>query len=155
MVEKRIETLLAEKFTEQEFQDCFLVETKLLPNNKLEIFIDCDSGVSLEKCRAISRYLEEYLDAEGMIGEKYVLEVSSPGIGRPLLLKRQYRNNINRKVEVKLRSGNRLKGILLEVQETGILLQEHRKQGNKKKKLVIDHTIAFDDIEKTVVKVTF
>ena len=92
MIEDRIVELLGAKFEEEEFRDCFLVETKFHGNNKLEVFIDCDNGLTFEKCQKISRYLESFIDEKQWLGEKYVLDVSSPGIGRPLILKRQYQN---------------------------------------------------------------
>ena len=84
MIEQTIPQLLAEKFQESEFDDFFLVDLKLGINNKLEVFVDSDSQVTFEKCRKISRFLEEHLDQEGWLGDRYVLEVSSPGVGRPL-----------------------------------------------------------------------
>ena len=104
MVESKIESLLEVKFQEEEFTDCFLIEVKLHANKKLDVFIDSDAGVTFEKCQKISRYLEQYLDEEGWLGDSYVLEVSSPGISRPLKLLRQYPRNIGRKVEVRFLS---------------------------------------------------
>ena len=85
MIEAKIESLLQDKFKEEGFTDCFLLEVKLHANRKLDVFIDSDTGITFGKCQTISRYLEQYLDEEGWLGESYVLEVSSPGVGRPLL----------------------------------------------------------------------
>ena len=108
MIVEKITDLLDKKFTEEDFSDCFLVDIKAHAHNKIDVFIDSDSGVTFEKCQKISRYLERFIDENGWLGEKYVLEVSSPGISRPLKFKRQYAKNIGRKVEVKgPRSGPR------------------------------------------------
>lgn len=48
-------------------------------------------GVTLEDCGRVSRELEAFLDAEERLGQKYVLEVSSPGVERPLVRTRDYR----------------------------------------------------------------
>jgi ribosome maturation factor RimP len=48
------------------------------------------TGITLEECRRISRVLEEYLDAVPSVPEKYVLEVSSPGVERPLVQDRDF-----------------------------------------------------------------
>jgi len=157
MIDK-IERLLADKFQhETDFQDCFLIESKLLPTNKLEIYVDSDSGITFEKCRKISRYLEEYIDTEGWLGEKYTLEVSSPGIGRPLKFARQYPKNIGRKVEVKLIEGGKKTGTLINVSDSSITIEykERIKEGKKKKTLVIQDEISFDEIAQTLVKITF
>lgn len=157
MIEQQIESLLATKFEEEEFQDCFLIEVNHHPSNKLDVFIDSDSGVTFEKCQKISRYLEAILDEQGWIGEKYVLEVSSPGISRPLRLWRQYKKNTGRTLEVTLKDGTKKEGLLSEVQEDLILLEETviELEGKKKIKKQVLTPVAFDNIKKTIVKISF
>lgn len=157
MVQEKIEALIDEKFQEPEFADCFLIEIKLHSSNKLDVFIDSDSGITFAKCRRISRYLEQYLDEHQWLGEKYVLEVSSPGVDRPLRLLRQYKKNIGRKVEVSLQEGKPKEGILKAVNETGLFLEEKVRvqEGKRKKTLVQETEIPFEDIVKTIVKVSF
>ena len=125
-MEERIRELLDTKFQEQAFQDCFLVELHLHGGNKLEVFIDCDSGVTLEKCQQVSRFLEAHIEENQWLGEKYTLDVSSPGLSRPLKLWRQYRKNIGRTVAATLLDGEVRTGILKEVHEDYILLEEKR-----------------------------
>jgi len=50
----------------------------------LRVFVDADEGVSLEHCSKVSRELSYYLDVEDLIEHAYQLEVSSPGLERPL-----------------------------------------------------------------------
>ena len=100
-VEGKITQLLEQKFKEEDYQDCFLVEVNLKGNNRLEVYIDRDEGLSISICKKISRYLEETLDSQLWLGEKYTLEVSSPGVDRPLKLRRQYIKNVGRNFEVK------------------------------------------------------
>jgi len=157
VVEDKIKALLEEKFREDAFSDCFLVDLKLHANNKLEVFIDSDFGISFEQCQKISRYLEQYLDEEQWLGEKYVLEVSSPGVGRPLMMQRQYPKNVGRKVEVKLKEGGKRSGVLKEVEEDRIVLEEkvRTKEGKRKKTELVETEIDFNSIEETKVKITF
>ncbi|MCI4648871.1 ribosome assembly cofactor RimP [Phaeodactylibacter sp.] len=157
MVEDKIAALLEEKFREDAFADCFLVDLKLHAHNKLDVFLDSDFGITFEKCHKISRYLEQYLDEEQWLGEKYVLEVSSPGISRPLVMQRQYPRNIGRKVEVKLNDGDKRTGTLIEVEEDHIVLEEKVRvqEGKRKKTEVVETEISFSSIEHTKVKVTF
>jgi len=155
---ERIVQLLEEKFAaDAAFSDCFTVEIELKPGNRLAVFLDSDSGMTFEKCQKISRHLESYLDTNGWLGSKYVLEVSSPGIGRPLKFLRQYRNNIGRTVDITLKDGSREKGALQSADETRVVLLQKvtEKQGKKKKEVELEKPIAFDQIEKTVVKATF
>ncbi len=156
MIEEHITDLLEVKFQEAEFSDCFLIEIKHT-NKKLEVFIDSDTGVTFEKCQKISRYLEQHIDEEGWLGEKYVLEVSSPGVSRPLTVWRQYPRNIGRKVEVTLNDGLKKTGVLLAVAEQEITIEEKIRiqEGKKKKTKVVQTPVPFDAIRKTVVKISF
>ncbi|NJL73839.1 MAG: ribosome maturation factor [Saprospiraceae bacterium] len=158
MIEERIVELLDKKWEEPEWESCFVVEVKHhQKTNKLEVFIDSDAGMTFEKCQKISRYLESVLDVELWLGEKYVLEVSSPGVGRPLKLKRQYFKNIGRTLEVRWNEDNTTEGLLKEANELGISI-EHEIQvveGNKKHKQNILTFIPFEAIKSTKVKVVF
>lgn len=156
-MEAKIHDLLEEKFAEEEFADCFLIELKLYPNNKLDVFLDSDTGITLERCRKISRYLEAYLDESGQLGEKYTLEVSSPGVSRPLQLTRQYPKHVGRKLKVKLKDGSELEGVLQTVDEEAITIERKivEKDGKKKKRLKVSTEIPFADIKETIVQVSF
>ena len=156
MVERKLEKLLLEKFKEEEFADCFVVEIQQ-NNSKVSVFVDSDSNMDFTKCRKISRYLEEFIDENKWLGEKYTLDVSSPGIGRPLKFPRQYKKNVGRKVEVTPKGEKAIKGTLVEANDEGILIEEkvRVKEGKKKVNKIIQTKLAFDDIKKTVVKISF
>jgi ribosome maturation factor RimP len=157
VIEEKIVDLLTEKFQEEGFQDCFLVEIKLSQHNKVEVFLECDSGLTFRKCQKISRYLESFIDEEQWLGEKYTLDVSSPGIGKPLKMNRQYRINIGRRVEVFLLEGKPQTGKLIEVDNDSITIEYEItvKEGKKKRKEMTQQNILFENIKKTVVKVSF
>jgi ribosome maturation factor RimP len=155
---ERITKLLEEKYaTDEAFADCFTVDIELKPGQKLSVFADSDSGMNFEKCQKISRYLESFLDANGWLGDKYVLEVSSPGVGRPLKFPRQYRNNIGRTVTVKLTDKTEQTGILKSADDAQIVLAQTiiEKEGKKKKEVPVELPVPYDKIEKTVVKISF
>ncbi len=155
---ERVAKLLEDKYTQDEtFADCFTVELELKPGQKLLVFADSDSGMSFEKCQKLSRYLESHIDAHGWLGEKYVLEVSSPGIGRPFKFLRQYRNNLGRNVEVTLKDKTRQTGLLKAAEETHITLESTQilREGKKKIETLVQTPIPFEQIEKTVVKLAF
>ena len=157
-ITERITQLLEEKYTTDEaFADCFTVEIEMKPGNKLYVFADSDSGMTFEKCQKISRFLESHLDTNGWLGEKYVLEVSSPGIGRPFKFLRQYRNNIGRTLEVTLLDKTRQTGVLKAVDEQQVLLsrKEIQREGKKKKEVELEIPVPLTQIEKAVVKLAF
>lgn len=155
----KIERLLAEKFQEEEFSDCYIVEIEHPADNRLNVFLDSDSGITFEKCRKISRYLESFIDEEGWMGEKYTLDVSSPGITRPLKLKRQYTKNVGRKVKVKTTNEDEkeVAGQLIEVTDEKIVVEysERIKEGKKKRTVVIQKEIPFEEIKETKIQISF
>lgn len=156
-VEEKIIDLLEEKFTEPEFSNCFWLDVKLHAGKKLEIIIDCDTGVTFTTCRQISRHLENVIDQEQWLGPKYTLEVSSPGTDRPLQLPRQYKKHLGRKLEVKTKGGDEYEGRLSEITEEAITLdyKVRRKEGKRKVTEEVQTTIAFAAIEKAKVKISF
>lgn len=147
-----------DKLKEEGWDDCFIVDIQHHSGNKVEVFIDSDSGISFHKCRRVSRHIEAVLDEELWLGEKYTLDVSSPGIGRPLQLKRQYIKNIGRNLKVKLPVGEgKEEGKLVGVEDDHIILerQEVRKEGKKKIKEMVRINIPFDNIREATVQISF
>ena len=121
---KLVENLLDQKFKEEEFNDCFLVDLEYSNvSNKLQVFIDSDTEFGFIKCRRISRYLEAHFDENETLGEKYTLEVSSPGLSRPLKFKRQYFKNVGRTLKVELSVGGNVQGKIKEVDDQKIVLE--------------------------------
>jgi ribosome maturation factor RimP len=66
----------------------------------VQVFLDTDIGVTIDQCAEISRKLASEIDSERVIETSYRLEVSSPGIDKPLKLLRQYHKNIGRRFKV-------------------------------------------------------
>ena len=117
-INERIENLLTEKFNgDPDFADCFTVEISLKPGKLLEVFVDADGPMDFMRCQKLSRFLESHLDENNWLGETYTLEVSSPGIGRPLKFLRQFIKNVGRTVEIKLANDAIEEGILLKADE--------------------------------------
>lgn len=123
--------------TEQVLQnfDLFLVDIELKGsqgNRIVWIFVESEHGnVSLDACAEVSRELEFLLDAAGWRGKKYTLNVSSPGLDRPLKDIRQYVNNLGRKATVIYeKSGENVQeeGKLVSADGDSIVLQKDSKQ---------------------------
>jgi len=153
----QVTTMLDEYFTtEEDFADCFVVDVTQSAT-RLEVFIDSDSGMTFRKCQRISRFLEAWLDEEQPLGDKYTLNVSSPGVDRPLKFQRQYAKNQGRTLEVTTTEGEKFKGELKTVADDGIVLtaKVRRKEGKRKVTVVEDTEISYDAIKKAIVKISF
>jgi ribosome maturation factor RimP len=75
--------------------DTFLVEVKMTPGNQVTVLLDADKGITIEKCTSINKALYKYMEESGLFEDgNFSLEVSSPGIDKPLKLHRQYKKNI-------------------------------------------------------------
>src|SRR6187402_2150672 len=99
-IEKRVIQLVEEKIADR--PDLFLVDVQMHGSGILSILVDGDQGISIQDCVAISRHVGFHLEEENVIEQAYNLEVSSPGVGEPLKLVRQYKKNIGRDLSVKL-----------------------------------------------------
>jgi ribosome maturation factor RimP len=155
---ERIAQLMDEKYASDEaFSDCFTVEIESKPGPTLRIFVDADSAMTFEKCQKLSRYVESHLDTNGWLGEKYVLEVSSPGVGRPLKFLRQYLKNIGRSLEVTLLDKTQQTGVLKSADEAQVVLAQTvvERDGKKKKTIELDTAIPMAQIDKAIIKITF
>jgi len=148
-IERTIRELLEEKFQTEEYKDCFVVEIRMGKNAHIQVFMDCEQGVDLEKCGQISRHLEAWLDESQVLGEKYTLEVSSPGVDRPLI-KRQYPKNIGRHIQIKRTDGDTVTGKLVQVDETRVGIEW---EGAKKETKFLE--IGFDEIQEAIIIVRF
>ena len=129
MIENKIEELLLEKFKEEEFKDCFLIEINMTSKKTIEIILDADEGLTLEKCQRVSRYIENYLDTELPMGDDYTIEVSSPGVSRALMYQRQYPKHIGRTLQITCHPEKLSKGVLSDNVEPNVTASEARQEG--------------------------
>ena len=85
----------------------------------LRIFIERDTGVTINDCAQVSRQVSAILDVEDPIAGEYMLEVSSPGTDRPLFTVEQFQQHCGEEVDIRMRSpidGRRkFKGMLQDV----------------------------------------
>ncbi|UAY52033.1 ribosome assembly cofactor RimP [Ferruginibacter albus] len=147
-----IESLVKELLPENE--DIFLVSVKIKPTNNIKIFLDADSGLSIEKCIKINRALYKVIEEKGWYPDgDFSLEVSSPGLDEPLKLLRQYKKNIGRNVEVTLNDDKKQEGKLLAVNEETVTLEQH--EGKGKKAITKITGIPFADIRQTKIQIVF
>lgn len=155
ITKEKITELLQEYLTEVE--NVFLVEVKNTPDNKIKVFLDSKGILSLEDCIVASRWLEEKLDREV---EDFELQVSSAGIGNPFKVVEQYKKAIGKQIEIALRDGRKLHGILLAFEaETAVRIEVAKKvvvEGKKKKQIVQEEEIIpLSEINTTKEIITF
>ena len=92
----------------------------------VQVFIDTDAGVKIEQCAEASRELNRVLENAQLVDGAFRLEVSSPGLDRPLKLLRQYKKNIGREFNVRYQAQaetKALRGTLQGVDESRITFQ--------------------------------
>lgn len=140
----------------EENPSLFLIELKFLPENKIYVEVDGDTGVSLKECIRISREIEHDFDREE---EDFSLEVTSPDVANPLKVNRQYKKNINRILEVRLQDNTKVEGVLKVVSEDSIELEwkarEPKPIGKGKVTVVKNATVLFSSILEAKVKIIF
>jgi len=137
-----------------------LVRVRLYDNNGLTLQIMAersDGSMTVGECEALSKAISPVLDVEDPVPQAYNLEVSSPGIDRPLKFPRQYKKNVGRKMDVQTIEGEKYSGQLIQVTETGIILEYkvRIKEGKKKRTEVIQTPLTFENIKKAIVKFSF
>jgi len=156
VIEDKIKALLEEKFQEEDFNDCYVIEVQQ-NNSKVQVFIDSDGDLSLGRCTKISRHLEAIIDENEWLGPKYILEVSSPGASKPLV-ERQYKKHVGRKVSI-LEEGSEeaIEAKLMEVSDDKLRVFYVVVTREKKKKIKneIDRWIDFANINEIKVIISF
>lgn len=92
----------------------------------LRVYADKPGGITIDDCVMISRALEEKLDAADKIKDAYILEVSSPGLTRPLKKERDFARSIGKLVDIKLYKAvngmKELTGVLESFTETSVTI---------------------------------
>ena len=133
----------------------YLVDV-IIKSDNIIVEIDNDKGVCINDCENLSRYLEERLD---LSAKNFELEVGSAGITSPFKILRKKKKNVGNEVEVLLKEGKKLTGVLKEATEEGILLTVEKKikpEGGKRKITVQeDIPYTFDNIKSTKYLIRF
>ncbi|MDZ7607532.1 MAG: ribosome maturation factor RimP [Cyclobacteriaceae bacterium] len=138
-----------------ENKNIFLVDVNVKGNaghQKVLVFIDGDESFGIDECSAISHRLGDILEEKQWITENYTIEVSSPGVDKPLKFPRQYPKHIGRDLEVVMKDKAKLVGRLAGVDAENIIIIP---AGGKQKKNEKDAQVklAFSEIEKAKVLV--
>ena len=100
--ESKTEALLAPIIEEMKLELVDVEYVKEAGENYLRAYIDKEGGVDINDCEAVSRRLSDLLDEKDFIPDAYILEVSSPGLGRQLKKDKDFVRENGKEVEVKL-----------------------------------------------------
>ncbi|MHB8131975.1 MAG: ribosome maturation factor RimP [Mobilitalea sp.] len=100
--EQKVSTLLEPILAANHFELYDVEYVKEGGNWYLRAYIDKENGINVDDCVLVSRALSDLLDKHDFIEEAYILEVSSPGLGRQLKRDRHFEKSIGEEVEVKL-----------------------------------------------------
>jgi len=102
-------------------------------------------GITVDECAQVSRAIEAWLDASGVLGNRYVLEVSSPGIERPLRWREHWERFRGREVQVRIRGRHRLRATIEGVRSDDVVVL--RPRGGE------PEDVALEDIEEATLAV--
>lgn len=146
--EMRTEQLLEPIVSEHGFEVVDVEYVKEGSNWYLRAYIDKQGGITIDDLEMVSRALSDKLDEADFVSDAYILEVSSPGLGRPLKKEKDFARNIGEEVEVHLyRAINKKKeyvGLLKNYDKESFVIEEE--DGNE---------ITFNKAEVALVRLTF
>ncbi|NNL16826.1 MAG: ribosome assembly cofactor RimP [Flavobacteriaceae bacterium] len=153
MLEEKVKELLEKALKER--PELFLIDLFVLDDNQIKVVIDGDNNILVEDCMFISRAIEHNLNRDD---QDFSLEVTSAGATSPLQLKRQYKKNIGRILNVRT-SSNVFEGKLMETDDEGISLtwktRERKPVGKGKVTVQKQEKIAYNDILEAKVMLKF
>jgi len=149
---------LSEKITELvqpvvESAGFFLEDVHVLsPGNHriITCIVDGQTPLNLDQATSVSRDISELLDSADFMGETaFTLEVTSPGVDRPLTLPRHWQKNLKRLVKVVKLDGLVVNGRITAVEDAHAILIEVIKGKSK------EHSVAFADVKRATVEIEF
>ena len=132
--------------------DIFVVDISVSPANAIKVVLDADSGLSIDKCVAVSRQVEHNLDRDA---EDFSLEVTSFGLTQPLKLKRQYIKNTGRNMKLQLNDGTVFTGKLVEVDGDSLHLIKSLTKKEVKEGVDPAFVVELQDVKEAKVEISF
>ena len=99
--EQKAEALLEPIVAEHDFELVDVEYVKEGSNFYLRAYIDKPEGITVDDCEVVSRTFSQKLDEEDFIEDTYIMEVSSPGLGRPLKKEKDFARSIGEEVEIR------------------------------------------------------
>ena len=154
MIDKNVVTRIVDEWLTG--KDYFLVDVNISQDDKIVVEIDHAEGVYIDDCVDLSRYIESKLDRDK---EDFELEVGSAGIGQPFKVLQQYKNYIDKEVEVMTNANQKYTGILKDADTDHFTVTVEKKvkpEGAKRPKIVPeDIPLKYDEIKYTKYLIRF
>lgn len=116
MIDKQEIIDLTDQFLLVSESESYLIDVTVSRDNEIVITLDNDEAIDIDECAALSQYIDEHMDRDK---EDFELEVGSAGLTSPLRTLRQYAKFEGETMEVLLRDGRKLRGILGAADEEG------------------------------------
>lgn len=137
--EQRAEELLEPILADMDFELVDVEYVKEAGTWYLRSYIDKPGGITVDDCEAVSRQFSDRLDQEDFIEDSYIMEVSSPGLDRPLKKDKDFERNLGREVEIRtyrpIEKEKEFYGILCAYDDNSVTIErEDKKQMNFLKK---------------------
>ena len=146
--ESKAEALVLPILEKNQFELVDVEYVKEGSNWYLRYYIDKDGGISIQDCEMVSRALSDVLDNDDFIEDAYILEVSSPGLGRPLKKEKDFVRSVGKEVEIRTyKAINREKefyGILKSFDEQSVVIENDLGEQTFDKKDIALIRLAFD-----------
>jgi ribosome maturation factor RimP len=128
----------------------FLVDVKVKPSNKIEVFVDSPNHVTVDDCVSISKHIEASLDRDK---EDFELTVSSPGIDQPFKVINQYQKYLGKEISSLRKDGIKIIGKLIAADARQIEIEtkktERGEKGKGKQTIIENITIQLNQIKET------
>ncbi len=145
--EKKAEELIMPLIEENNFE---LVDVEYIREGSswyLRYYIDKENGINVDDCELISRAVSDLLDEKDFIEDAYILEVSSPGLGRPLKKPKDFERSMGKEVELKLYKAidgqKEFEGILTGFDGTNVVIMQGEKELTFEKNAIAFIRLAF------------
>jgi len=136
-------------------ESLFLIDLSISSANHIRVIVDGDDGVAISECIRLSRAIEHNLDED----LEFSLEVLSFGLGESLQLKRQYKKNIGRKLQITTKDDLIFEGKNIAVDEDSVTLtwkaREPKPIGKGKHTVIKEEKINFENIKGAKVMLVF
>ena len=158
--EARAEKLLEPIMEENHFELVDVEYVKEAGNWYLRAYVDKEGGITLDDCELVNRAWSDLMDENDFIPEAYILEVSSPGLGRQLKKEKDFKRSIGQDVDVKFYQSRKIpagrNGKEVSVKEiTGTLKAYTKEKITLETDFAKEYEIACSDISTVKLKIDF
>lgn len=145
--EQKTEALVTPIIDANQFELVDVEYVKEAGNWYLRVYVDKEGGITVDDCEVVSRALSDLLDTNDFIEDSYILEVSSPGLGRPLKKEKDFVRSIGKEVDIHL-----YKSIDKQKEFTGVL------KSYSKEEIIIqieESDVSFDRANVALIRLSF